>query len=437
MLLLIIFLTVSAGVGFAQGGSEIILPAANDAPLPGGASAGLTLEEAIGKALANSPDLAALSHERAAREARIRQAGALPNPEISLEVENVGGTNDYRGFNSAENTLSLSQTIEIGGKSGKRARVASFERDLTGWDIEAKRLDVMTEVKKTFTDVLGQQQRAALADELVRLAEQSYGIVSARVEAGKVSPVDETKASAALAMTKIEQIKARQAFESARMRLATVLGDTTPIDRVDGRLEAPASVPSFDELTAMIGAIPEIARWEAEIEQRRASLALEKANRLPDPKIGAGIRQFRGSDDTAYVFGITVPLPVFNTNRGVVLEAESRVSKAERESRAARLKVLNSLNEAHQTLSSSFREAAMLRDSVLPSLQSAFESVTEGYQYRKFGFLDVLDAQRSLFEARKLNIEALVASRKALADIERLTGKGMQQTASKSEGDKK
>jgi len=105
----------------------------------------LSLREALLLALRHSPDLAAFAWEVRAGEARTLQAGLLPNPEFDIELENFAGSGDLEGFDARETTIALNQLIELGGKRLKRKRVAALERDLRGWDYEAKRLDVFTE----------------------------------------------------------------------------------------------------------------------------------------------------------------------------------------------------------------------------------------------------------------------------------------------------
>ena len=144
-------------------------PAIQEIPEPTGA---LTLPQAQTLAVQHNPKLAAFGWEVRAGEARTLQAGLPPNPEIGIEVENFAGSGEFQGFQGAEITIHLSQLIELAGKRGKRARVAALERDLTAWDYEATRLDVLTQVTQAFVEVLSTQERLRLSAELVRLAEQ-------------------------------------------------------------------------------------------------------------------------------------------------------------------------------------------------------------------------------------------------------------------------
>src|SRR5690625_3217477 len=89
----------------------------------------LSLNEALAHTLERQPALAQFPHRRRAAEARELQAGLIPNPELAVEVENVGGSGSFAGTDSAEASLVLSQLIELGGKRGRREEVARYRTD--------------------------------------------------------------------------------------------------------------------------------------------------------------------------------------------------------------------------------------------------------------------------------------------------------------------
>ena len=395
-------------------------PSTQDIPEPTGT---LTLLQAQTLAVQHHPKLAAFGWEVRAGEARTLQTGLPPNPEIGIEVENFAGSGELQGFQSAEITIHLSQLIELAGKRGKRARVAALERDLTAWDYEATRLDVLTQVTQAFIEVLSVQERLALATELVRLAEQVRSTVAERVKAGKVSPVEETKARVELSTSRIALERAQRDLEAARKRLVAAWGGRMPVfTRAEGALDALPAIPSAEQLTERLVQNPEIARWATEMAQRQAAVELARAKGIPDPTIGGGFRHARETGDNALVMSVSMPLPVFDRNQGGFLEARYQLAKAEEERRAAEIQGHAALAEAYAALSSAFVEATTLKNEALPGAQRAFDAASEGYRQGKFGFLDVLDAQRTLFEARGQYLEALSAYHRAAAEVERSIG---------------
>jgi cobalt-zinc-cadmium efflux system outer membrane protein len=398
----------------------------------------ITLRGALAVALMRNPQLKAFSWEVRAAQARQLQAGLAPNPDFEVEVEGIGGTGTRSGLDRAETTIFLSQLIELGDKRTRRTELAALEKRLAGWDYEAKRLDVFTEVNKAFVDVLAQQERVKLAEDSVELSREVLDTVARRVEAGKDSPVEQTKGQVAVASAEIGLDKAASALESARKRLSATWAEKSPeFEKAAGQLDSIVPVPALEELTDLIDQNPEMARWAVEMDQRRAAVELAKANSIQDVRLGGGLQHYNSADEKAFVVGVAVPIPVFNRNQGNVLEARHKLEQGLARRHAAETAIHTALVETYARLSSSFNEATALREKVVQGAQSAFDAANEGYRAGKLGFLDVLDAQRTLFEARAKYIDALAAYHSAKADVERLLGEPIDsETISRSEDEK-
>ena len=383
----------------------------------------ITLRKALALALMHNPELKAFSWDVRVSEARQLQAGLWPNPELDVEVENVGGSGEFSGFDGAETTIQLSQLIELGGKSDKRIKVASLELELAGLDYEAKRMDVFTEVTKAFIEVLTAQQRLALTKELLQLSEELVGIVAKRVDAGKDSPLEKTKAAVAHSNIRIQHRQAAENLEFARKQLASTWAGQIPrFESVAGELDSLSPLPAIDQLTLLILQNPDIARWSVEIDKGRASLELEKARAISDITLSGGLKRFSETDDNAIVFGISVPLPISDTNQGGRLEAAYALAKAREEQRAVRSKIQMELVRAYQALSNSHTEATELDKNILQGAESVFKASRMSYSEGKLDYLHVLDAQRTLFEVKTQYINALGAFHAAKTDVERLIG---------------
>ncbi|MHC4573409.1 MAG: TolC family protein, partial [Planctomycetota bacterium] len=220
--------------------------------------------------------------------------------------------------------------------------------------------------------------------------------------------------------------KAKRDLESARTRLSAGWAGKSPrFQKAAGGLDLTVPVPSFNELANLIGRNPDIARWAVEMDQRRAAVELARANAIQDVKVAGGMggmQRFNETDDNAVVFGVAIPIPLFDRNQGNILEAGHKLAKAKGERQAVETRIHAALAEAYARLSSAFEEATDLRDKVLEGAQSAFDAANEGYRAGKLGFLDVLDAQRTLFEAKAKYIDALAIYHTAKADVERMIG---------------
>ncbi|MGH2769420.1 MAG: TolC family protein, partial [Actinomycetota bacterium] len=391
------------------------------------------LREVLALALKANPELAPFSREIRAREAGVLQARLFPNPELGVTAANLGNA-VLKDFDGPQATVSLSQLILLGGKRPRGIAVAGLDRDLAAWDYETKRMDVLTRVAQAFVEVLSAQEGLALANDLMALAERVVEAAAARVRAGKVSPVEETRARVTLASVKIEQARAALELEATRKRLAATWGSTIPrFQSAQGKLDQVLPIPTLEGLIRRLTQNPDLARWAAELAQRQAAIDLEESRAVPDLTVSLGVTQFTDTDDSALVAGVSIPLPVLNRNQGNIEAAHQRLTKAMEERRAAEVLITTALNSAYQSLAAAHAEVTTLRQEVLPGAQSAFEAVSRGYRLGKFGFLDVLDAQRTLFGAKAQYLRALASYHQAVAEVERLIGEPVEAARSLQE----
>ena len=446
--------------------------------------AAITLAESIALALERNPDLAAFSWDIRAAEARQIQARLRPNPELSLEIEDVRLGNgpgaraidktlawtpsglsgqverskesgSLSGFRESEITLSLSQLIELGGKRANRMQLAARDRDVSAWDYEVARADVLKNVAQAFVAVLAAQQRVALDTELVQLAEQVFNTVSARVSAGRVSPLEATRAKTALSTAQVQANSSRRSLDAARSTLAASWGDKeAQFERAEGTLDEVRPIPPLEELRGRVEQNPDLARWRAEIEKRQYAIALERSKAIPDITVIAGFRT-RGTPETdansfgfgtdglsisrgstrsdsrwenSVVLGLSVPLPLFNRNQGSILETQHLASKASEQRRATNVQANARLTSGYQNLATSYDTVTSLREDILPAATQTFEAVNQAYRQGKLGYLDVLDAQHTLFQARQQYLDALALYHVSVAEIERTIGESIWKT---------
>jgi cobalt-zinc-cadmium efflux system outer membrane protein len=383
----------------------------------------LTMASAMGLTLRKSPSLSGFSAEIRARDAAALQAGLLPNPELGIEVENFGGKDALEGLDGAETTIAFSQLVELGGKRGNRRMVATLDKTLAEWDYQSKKLDVLAATAKAFVKVLIAQEQVALNKELLKLAEQTTTAVSEKVDAGKVSPVEKSRAQIELAAARTEASRAVRELEAARRRLAGFWGgERANFAQAVGQLDGISALPDEESLKAFLSSNPDLARWTAEIERNEAALRLARSEAVPDLTLSAGVRNFQETDDNAFVVGVSIPIPFFNRNQGGISEARARIDKAQSEQQATKVGLATDLSDTWQGLSAAYTEAVGLRDEILPNAQATYESTELGYREGKLDFLQMLDAQRTLFTVKRQYLLSLGAYHLASTDMERLVG---------------
>ncbi len=378
----------------------------------------LSLRQAIDLALSHNPDLAAAALEVGANEGIRQQAGAYPNPELSYLQEDT-----QRATRTV--TLQLNQPIELGGKRG--ARVAAAERGyaIATEDLAARRLAVRAAVTASYFDALAAQERVRVADEALELAGRATRAAALRVKAGKVAPIEETKARVAEAGVQVDANQARSELRGAQARLAALLGQGQPRALVlDGRLDALPTAPTLEDMQRQVENAPALRRARLEIERRMALTDLEKARRIPDLTLSLGAKREEALGRNQAVIGVSIPLPLFDRNQGNLLEALKREDKAREELKSAQFQVFADAVQARERLESARMQAESLALQMLPGAQSAYEAAVKGFELGKFSFLEALDAQRTLLEARVQALRAMAEAHRARAELDRILGSG-------------
>ncbi len=381
----------------------------------------LTLRTAIQLALQNNPSLAAFAKETLALHGLTIQAGLLPNPVIHFDIEDVSSRSNSPA--ARFESIRISQLFETGGKRSARKHVASLGQESAQYDYAARQLDLIAQVANIFLEVLTGQERMQLAISKQTLAQKVTDAATKRIKAGKAPPIEETRAQIALATANIEVKQAQRDLVSFRKQLTLLWGNIHPqFEHVLGNLETFITIPDFQSLALRIQQNPLAQRSLINLQQREALLTLEKARRIPDVTVSAGIRRFDHGipNDTTALFGLSVPLPLFDRNQGNLIAAQQRVSKAIDEQAAINLQLKTLLTQAYESLAAADNEIKQLRDEILPGAKETFRIAQRGYELGKFGFLELLDAQRTLFQNQTLYLQALSNYQRLINEIERL-----------------
>jgi cobalt-zinc-cadmium efflux system outer membrane protein len=383
----------------------------------------LTLAEALSRTIKKNASLAAFSLEIQAREHEALQAGLRPNPELSVELENMAGRGEFAGTDGAETTVSISQLIELGGKRSLRRAVGTLDQGLATEEYHIALVEVLAQTRERFVAVIVARMRLQLADEQVELAGNVLQTIESRIADGKSAAIESSRFQGLLVEAQLQQVRNRQELTVARKTLsATWNSEEVDFGAVQGELESLPPLPEWQEITDLLQQSPRVTLHKKVEFRSRQALELERANRLPDLTVSLGARNLRETDDNMLVAEVSIPLTIFDRNQGAIGAARTRVSKAREEKRAAFLRIRTALVETWQQLKSARHEVETVRDQILPIGQKTFEAVSYGYRAGKFGYLDVLDAQRTLFETKDRYIDALARYHLAASNLEHLLG---------------
>ena len=379
----------------------------------------LSLAKAIELALEGNPEVAAAKRQWEATEGQVLQGRSRPNPELAYSLEDTRSKTRTQSWQ-------LNLPVELGGKRAARTKAAEKTREQAQAQLAELQATVRANVAAAYFDVLTAQERLVLARDSAALAKSSTDTVSKRVAAGKVSPVEESKARVAEAGVRVELAQAASEQRNALSRLFALLGRIdAPYTVLEGKAENLPSVPSLADLQPLISSAPGVVLARIEVDRRKALTALEQSKRVPDVTVSVGMQRSNETQRNVLLLGVSVPLPVFDRNQGNLLEALKLEDKARDELQAASVRLHSEVAQARERLSTITAEVQSLQQDVLPGAKSAYDAATIGFENGKFNFLEVLDAQRTYFTAKSQYLKALGEAHRAAADIDRLLGASM------------
>jgi len=376
----------------------------------------LRLEVALGLAMGANPEISVALREQEATEGARIQAGVRHNPYISSEIQ------DTRS-DTQQITLQFNQEIELGNKRESRLALADILHTKATAELDALKATIHANTVNAFYEVLVAQERLALSKSSFEVANAAVNAATKRVNAGKSSPVEETKSNIAASSAKIELNQSNSQLNSARKRLSALCGNPFLVfEQAYGDVENIPLVPSLENLLALLENAPAIEIANLEVSARGGSTKLARSQSTPNITISAGIVHNQELGLNQAIVGLSAPIPVFDRNQGNVQEAVSLEYKAQDELIALKTQLATKLAGEHERLSVARLSAISLREEILPGAQNAFEAANKGFNAGKFNFLDVLDAQRTLFQAKSQYIQVLLDAHQAIAEIESILG---------------
>ena len=353
-----------------------------------------------------------------AAEARVRQARVRPNPELGLEAENAFGTGPFQGYDNAETTLSLSQDLELWGRRSARVGVARAEAGTAALRRDLADGEAASRLALGYAEAEAAERRFQLAEEALTVTIADTRAALILVEEGREPLLrgiqGETEAAAARATLDEAQAERDAAFA----RLTAVAMLPTPVTSIDTSLldRTPAGV------TVAVGAAPEVLVAEAERAAAESRIEVERVRARPDVTASVGIRRYEAEDATALTFGVSMPLPLFDRNRGAIDAARAEFRAAEARLIGARQEAEADRNAAEARLRASASRVAAA-DAGITAAEEAYRLSRIGFEAGRISQLELRSSRAALINARNAAVDARLARVRAEIDLARLQGR--------------
>lgn len=394
------------------------LPAAAAAAGEGGGP--WTLERLIAESLESHPGLLAARQQAEAVRGRSAQEKVWPNPEVELSAEDVpvaGG-----GLSRSTNLVGVTQTVPFPSKTHFAARAGEEALRAARWEYRAREAAVVRDVKVAFAAVVTAERRRQAAEELHDLMRSLAEAMGKRVRAGDAPEQERLRAEVEAERAGVAAAAARRDVEEARAGLARLAGrpagelrplgnglretvDEAEIERVRGLLAE--RNPTRQALVAR--------REMAAAEMSRAGAA-----RLPDLTLGFAYGRDAALGEDLMEFRVALPLPLFDRSQGRRREARALAEAARHELALAERTLAEGFAVAEARVRTAGDQVDTYRREILPKSREALRMVRGGYEAGRFGFLDLVDTQRTAAEVEQSYWENVFELNVAMAEMEAL-----------------
>jgi len=402
----------------------------------------LTLDEAVARALQNNPDLRAAQSQWDAAKERPAQERTLPNPMLVLKGQNSPDRFDFPRTQEAR--VEIEQTFPWFGKLGLRGRVAEKDAELARRSREATALDVTMSVKETYFDLFAVQRSLSITRAEEGVLKRMESIAETRYSTGEASQPDVIKAQAEITMLRqrLLELEEQQATLSARLNQ---LWDQPAAAPVGLAVTEPAAAVESDPdrlLALAAKSRPEIRNAQAAVDRSEAQRELMRKEFFPDYRIGleyghmeSGYTDFSSAENVV-MLSVGFDLPIWQTKyRAGLREAEKMVQSSQDALEAAKQQTSFDVQDAQFKLQTAQRTVDLYKTALIPQAEARFSSSEAAYRTGKAEFLDLLESERFLLNARVMEAMAEGSLGAQSARLERAVGGPLTEPVSPTEGD--
>ena len=363
-----------------------------------------TLESLVIK---QNPHLLALAKQIDIQQEKLVQSRKFSNPVLSFET----GAD-------AETSGMISQKIQLGGKRKHKIKLSELEFKKSELEYQKLTQEKLTVAFQSFVNILHLQELKSLQHDRISVVEELLKSVSKRVEAGKLSPAEQSRAKIQYFQEQMKFNTINSKLERTWKSISALYGEEkSPFNFAKGVFKKIPMITRSHSLDNSLSFL--LAELSVEIQER--NIKSEKAKVIPNFDVGAGIKRSE-IPGNALQIGLSIPIPIFNRNQGNIKSAILALDKKELELKAVESQLNSKLVQIIIELDLLYSETTTLKEEIIPEAQSAYTIISDGYIYGRFTYLDVVDAQKMWFQSRSQYLMALKDFHQNIFELSRLTG---------------
>ena len=381
----------------------------------------LSLDQAVQLTLAQHPQLSTFLHRREAYRGLVEQVGVSERPSVGLTIEDFGGSGDYRGFDSAQSTLSISW-VRQGARIDRRIQAAQVTATQVDIQRQIAALDLSAQTARLFIQALVVEQRLTLARQALQQATSTVNALKERVDAGKSPEFERLQAEVEMAQRELEAEDLQHVLTSTRYQLRAQWGGERNDFRLVGELFTIPTLDSVEQQFDQLKQNPTLALLATQQRIAESEIELARIEARPQWQFSAGVRRFEAGDDFGMIAGVSVPLGKDRSSIGKIRSLRARQAEFASESEALQRKFDTQLYVLLQEIKHSHHVIETLQKRIIPALNTAHAQATHAYETGRLGYQQWVILLNKRLGAQQDLRSALEAIHLQHIELQRLTG---------------
>ncbi len=404
-------------------------------------SPGATLDSVLRYAREHNPELAAMRHEADAAAQRVAPAGALPDPMLRVEMENLSNYNVDMN-NVASNTpfailparvgmtkYTVVQSLPFWGKRDLKRAIAEADAEQAGSSAVMSWNDLAAKIKTAYVQYFYVVKNENLTREVLELMTRLEELARTRYAGGLATQQDVIRAQIEQTGMRGELIGLGGERQQVQARLNALLARKSTAPLAEPQMLRP--LPAMELLSAatleqrLLAANPQLAGANARLRSAEKSRELTQRNRYPDFSLGVTPVQ-TGSRVNSWNLMLELNIPLQQeSRRAQKREAEAMLSSAQSRQQSATQQLLADLAENIAGIDVARQMEQLIAHNFLPQAELSSQSALAAYENGRTDFTNLLEAQRQIRKAKQDRLKAQVEAQIRLAEIERLLGEDL------------
>jgi cobalt-zinc-cadmium efflux system outer membrane protein len=367
----------------------------------------LSFPVAFQQVLQHNPRLFHLRQQIEMAEARLPQAAALTNPEISLNNEDFLGSAGWTDDRFTQFTLEWAQTFWWAAQPALRQEVAAQHIAVLRWEYTLAQRQLWFELQQHFYQIRYLEQQVVLANTLREQASQLLVLNQRLVELGRLAPAVLLTAEVGLQQQEADTQHWQTLLQQERLRLVSLWGGET----VDFKQVQPSDLPVDPRVIPALEKHPRLLRWETWQRLRQETLKLSQAEAIPPLTLSGGPR-YHPPGDWGLLFTVRAPVPILNANQGEIAAAQLALEQLPQEYAQERKALQRDWQEAYAAWEAA-REQLKLVEAQQMRLEKVAVAFHQALTAGKQTAQDVIVAEQAVVRKRQQVLEARHAERLA------------------------